>query len=67
MPYELKAGEKIHQGQLYGWTGQDCSKCNGTGENDEARACSSCGGTGDEWGLMPNQPKDLEATDASAS
>lgn len=65
MTYELKNGEEIRDGKLYGWTGHNCVKCNGTAEDfSDANApyttCRHCGGTGEEWGLMPNQPKDLQ-------
>jgi hypothetical protein len=69
-PYELKAGEEIRDGKLYGWTGRDHAACNGTGEDfSDANApytkCDGCGGTGEEWGLMPEQPSDLQMTIAS--
>lgn len=62
-PYELKAGEEVRGGRLFGWTGAACPKCNGTGEasglNPYTRACVSCAGTGEEWGAMPLQPPNL--------
>lgn len=61
MTYQLKGGEEVRNGKLYGWTGHDCSTCKGTGENNDdiPSACKNCGGTGEEWGLMPEQPTDL--------
>lgn len=59
MTYELKGGEEIRDGKLYGWTGRKHEPCKGTGETNEARRCDSCGGTGEEWGLMPVQPDNL--------
>jgi DnaJ-class molecular chaperone len=64
MAYQLKGGEEIINGILFGWTGRECSACNGTGECDDShfgglRTCQSCGGTGGEWGRMPEHPKDL--------
>lgn len=63
MTHQLKGGEEIRDGVLFGWTGAACGKCDGYGEDNEARACSSCAGTGDEWGRMPAQPPDLDAAD----
>lgn len=57
MTYRLKGGEEIRDGKLYGWTGRDCTLCGGHGVDDHV--CSGCGNTGEEWGLMPEQPKDL--------
>lgn len=59
--YQLKGGEEIRDGNLYGWTGHNCPKCNGTGEdfsdnNAPFTHCRHCGGTGEQWGLMPVQP-----------
>lgn len=59
MTYELKGGEYVKGGKLFGWTGQACKKCNGSGERTDAMPCESCGRTGDEHGLMPVQPADL--------
>ena len=63
LQYELKGGEEIRDGKLYGWTGSDCQKCKGTGEihNEECEmtSCANCDGTGEEWGLMPIQPDNL--------
>ena len=63
MPYQLKGGEEIRDGKLYGWTGEICSRCKGCGWNDPQSdsmwKCNTCGGTGEEWGLMPNQPEGL--------
>ncbi|MDR5728245.1 MAG: hypothetical protein RB191_12530 [Terriglobia bacterium] len=67
MTYELKNGEEVRDGKLYGWTGERCRHCSGTGEDSDngldenfiSWRCNSCGGTGDEWGLMPVQPADL--------
>jgi hypothetical protein len=66
MTYELKNGEEIRDGKLYGWTGRDCPKCEATGEdfsdeNAPFTTCCKCNGTGEEWGLMPVQPADLVA------
>lgn len=66
MTYELKGGEEICDGILYGWTGLDCVDCNGTGDAAAQYAlpvtsCLSCGGAGGAWGRMPIQPKDLPA------
>ena len=39
-----------------GWTGRQCPKCGGTGEErgDGSRhTCQACWGTGDEYGEMP--------------
>lgn len=57
--YELKGGECVRGGKLYGWTGCKCPSCGGYGEVEDAKRCIGCGGTGDEWGLMPSQPIDL--------
>jgi hypothetical protein len=59
MTYQLKGGEEIRDGKLYGWTGVDCVKCNGHGVDDENYICGQCAGTGETWGLMPVQPDDL--------
>lgn len=59
MTYQLKGGEEVRDGKLYGWTGRDCDKCQGHGVDDNNHACVSCGGTGEEHGLMPHQPEDL--------
>lgn len=62
MAYQLKGGEEIRDGKLYGWTGRDCEPCKGYGEEEGEygpRSCSHCSGTGEEWGLMPEQPKNL--------
>lgn len=58
-PYQLKAGEEIHNGLLLGWTGNPCSRCKGTGELLDVVPCPDCGGTGDEYGTMPVQPVNL--------
>lgn len=64
MAYQLKGGEEIRDGKLYGWTGRKCEHCKGTGEKsgqeDGPRSCQQCAGTGEEWGLMPVQPDNLE-------
>lgn len=65
MTYQLKAGEEIRDGKLYGWTCNNCGKCSGTGEdfsdnNVPFTHCRHCGGTGEQWGLMPHQPPELE-------
>jgi len=65
MAYQLKAGEYVKNGVLYGWTGKTCGKCGGHGTNDENRACFGCGGTGEEHGVMPVQPHDLEDSDGT--
>lgn len=63
MPYELKGGEEVRDGKLYGWTGEVCPGCGGHGENPSQEfgrlACTGCGGTGEKWGLMPVQPENL--------
>jgi hypothetical protein len=66
MTYELKNGEEIRDGQLYGWAGHNCLNCGGTAEdfsdeNAPWTTCRYCGGTGEHWGLMPVQPTDLVA------
>jgi DnaJ-class molecular chaperone len=66
MTYKLKAGEKIKDGKLFGWTGQPCPKCNGTGEffwtseYYQPPRCDACAGTGEEWDVMPEQPGDID-------
>lgn len=57
--YQLKGGEEVRDGKLYGWTGRQHKVCGGSGLNNNNFRCNSCGGTGDEWGLMPVQPADL--------
>jgi hypothetical protein len=62
--HQLKNGEEVRDGKLYGWTGRNCLKCSGCGEDfdekdDQPRSCRECGGTGEEWGLMPEQPADI--------
>ncbi len=62
--YELKGGEHVKDGKLYGWTGKACPDCNGCGEKYDASrdcdaACPGCSGTGDQYGLMPHQPENL--------
>jgi RecJ-like exonuclease len=59
MTYQLKGGEEIRDGKLYGWTGRECETCAGTGEGKQYPTCTGCGGTGEEWGLMPTQPEHL--------
>lgn len=59
MAYQLKGGEHVKDGKLYGWTGKKCEKCRGCGQCGEGYACPGCGGTGDEHGMMPVQPTDL--------
>ncbi len=61
MTYELKGGEGVKDGKLYGWLGKPCEYCGGSGESgaDHPRACTGCGGTGEAHGLMPVQPADL--------
>lgn len=58
MRYQLKNGEEVRNGVLSGRTGEDCARCRGTGEDNEARACPDCAGTGERWGRMPRQPAD---------
>lgn len=62
MRYQLKGGEEIQDGKLYGWTGRDCRACGGSGVDEESGqlGCRECAGTGDEWGLLPEQPKELQ-------
>jgi hypothetical protein len=64
MVYQLKNGEEIRNGKLWGWTGASCHSCKGTGQKysetfDNEISCTACAGTGEEWGLMPVQPNDL--------
>lgn len=64
MAYQLKPGEEIINGKLYGWTGRAHAACKGTGEDFSEQnwpytTCRGCGGTGDEWGVMPDQPEAL--------
>lgn len=59
MTYQLKGGEEVRDGALFGWTGAACGNCGGTGESNEDRRCNDCGGTGEQWGCMPVQPPDL--------
>lgn len=66
MTYQLKNGEEIRDGKLFGWTGKNCIRCDGTAEdfsddNAPCATCRHCGGTGEEWGLITIQPKDLPA------
>lgn len=54
----LKFGQIRVHGTLHGWTGNDCPKCKGTGEdfsdeNAPRTSCGWCGGTGDEHGPIP--------------
>lgn len=54
---ELPAGSEYINGVLHGWTGRDCPRCGGTGEDfSDANApyttCRKCGGTGEEWGKL---------------
>lgn len=68
MTYQLKGGEEIRDGVLFGWTGAKCAKCDGCGETSgdrlEGHACKGCAGTGEHWGHMPVQPAELDAADA---
>jgi hypothetical protein len=57
MTYQLKGGEEIRDGKLYGWTGAACPECKT--HDDAFGSCPGCAGTGEVWGLMPEQPKDL--------
>jgi hypothetical protein len=61
MTYQLKGGEEVRDGVLFGWTGAKCSTCHGTGEsmNILGRACVRCAGTGEQWGRMPVQPPEF--------
>lgn len=64
MTYKLKGGEEIQNGVLFGWTGEKCKRCKGTGQEyksdlDCDGSCSGCAGTGEEWARMPVQPTDL--------
>jgi hypothetical protein len=63
MTYELKGGEYVRGGKLYGWTGRQCGKCGGHGEDPSQEygrhACVACAGTGEEHALMPAQPDNL--------
>lgn len=60
MTYQLKGGEYVSNGVLYGWTGELCPACRGTGEGDAGDCpCAECGGTGEQHDVMPNQPLDL--------
>ena len=57
-----KGGEEWLEGKLYGWTGGECQRCDGTGEDAGHKhlpgyRCGGCGGTGEGWGLMPTQPE----------
>lgn len=66
MTYQLKGGEEIRDGKLYGWTGRDCPRCQGSGQNSgeyDHVMCGGCGGTGEEWDLMPVQPTNLLTTE----
>jgi hypothetical protein len=59
LTYKLKGGEEIRgDGKLYGWTGNKCTVCDGTGETSNG-VCCGCAGTGKHWGLMPTQPDNL--------
>lgn len=42
-----------------GWTGENCLRCNGHGEDIEARACRACGGTGERYGTHYGFPERL--------
>lgn len=64
MAYQLKGGEEIRDGVLFGWTGLDCGTCNGHGVDDENNRCNCCAGTGELWGRMLIQPAELDAVDA---
>lgn len=57
--YELKGGECVRRGLLHGWTGQKCTRCNGTGELIDVVRCPDCTGTGEAYGVMPVQPANL--------
>lgn len=51
-----------------GWTGRECLKCNGTGEDESdggRRACNGCGGTGEEYRSAP-RPARPDAGEAVA-
>lgn len=57
--YQLKGGEYVSDGILYGWTGQKCASCKGHGELADDTRCPSCSGVGEEHGIMPVQPPNL--------
>lgn len=63
MAYQLKGGEEIRNGVLFGWTGAKCKTCNGHGVDNENHTCTNCAGTGDEHGRMPVQPPELDVAD----
>lgn len=49
--------ERRPDGTLRGWTGRNCPRCKGTGEDfSDANAphvsCRACGGTGEEYGVI---------------
>lgn len=58
MQYKLEGGDAVRDGVLYGWTGDLCLACSGTGEDNEARWCPDCHGTGEVWGRKSKQPAD---------
>jgi hypothetical protein len=66
MTYQLKGGEEIRDGVLFGWTGALCKVCEGAGEpiNTDRHTCPACAGTGEEHGRMPVQSVELVAADA---
>ena len=63
MTYQLKGGEEVRNGTLYGWTGAKCPVCNGHGVDNDNHRCNACAGTGEQWGVMPDQPADLPQGD----
>lgn len=63
MTYQLKGGEEIRDGVLFGWTGAEHAECGGHGVDNENNRCDGCAGTGEEWGRMPVQPPELDAAD----
>lgn len=51
------AGLVYHDGVIHGWTGRDCPKCSGTGEdfsteNAPHTTCRACAGTAEEHGPL---------------
>lgn len=55
MSYKLKGGEELRDDKLYGWTGEKCTQCGGTGaglSGNYPRVCPGCAGTGEVWGFI---------------
>ena len=69
---ELKRHRDFHkdrcnklESDLGEWVpGLKCSKCNGTGEDEEANGCSACAGTGDVWMTWKERAEAAEADSA---